>query len=373
MSNSTHVVECVPISLEKHDNAENLSLVKVFDSYTVIVNTEMWKDVKLGAFIPPENLVDTRLPAFSFLLPKARADGWCLIKGMKLRGILSYGLLVPAPEGAKEGDDLTAHFGVVHYERPEPGSSGSAKDKFAFAGENEASPPNIIKFKYDLESGEKYGKRMFENEEIVVHEKMEGENFAAVFSSQTNKLYCSSRQHWKREYPSYKEWTREKILEKGIPEDKVDDLLKKFEREGARRSRFWYPVVNVPQIEVFCRKYPDFVLYGELVGTVGGFPYTFNNQISFLAFDVTDKDGKFLDYDVARSMADSVGVPWSPELFRGKFDADHVKSLASGMTTLGGKHCREGCVCKTVIEKNHERYGRRCLKWKGSEYTLLKN
>src|SRR3954468_7796695 len=106
MSNSTHEVTIVPIILEKHPNADTLSFVNVFGGYTCVVRTQDWQDVKYGAYIPPDSLVDTSRSEFGFLATKARADGLHRVKAMKLRGIVSFGLMIPAPEGAEPGQDV---------------------------------------------------------------------------------------------------------------------------------------------------------------------------------------------------------------------------------------------------------------------------
>jgi len=48
MTLSTHRVEVVPVSLEKHPNADALSVVRVF-GYSVCVRTEDWQEGQLGA------------------------------------------------------------------------------------------------------------------------------------------------------------------------------------------------------------------------------------------------------------------------------------------------------------------------------------
>ena len=87
---SDHRCEVVPVVLEKHPNADSLSVVKVFDGYTVCVRTADWEGVDKGVYIPPDSVVpDTE--QFKFL------EGHLRIKAKKLRGINSYGMLVPVP------------------------------------------------------------------------------------------------------------------------------------------------------------------------------------------------------------------------------------------------------------------------------------
>ena len=113
--NSTHRVEVVPVTLETHPNAETLSIVRVW-SYTVVVKTADWQGLTRGAYIPPDSVVPDN-ETFAFLGGKTR------ITVRRFRGVISYGLLVPAPEGAQIGDDVAerirvTHYGVTHYEPP---------------------------------------------------------------------------------------------------------------------------------------------------------------------------------------------------------------------------------------------------------------
>ncbi len=366
---SEHRVIVVPIKLNPHIGSDNLSIIPVFDSYQCVGNTAAWAGKTLGAFIPPDNKVPISHPEFAFLYDKVKNDGYAVIKAIRLRKELSYGLLVPVPDWAKEGDDLTDHFGVIPYEKPEQGEPGAPKDKsLTFGGETEKGPESPY---YDLESANKFGKRMFEGREVVVHEKMEGEN--ACFSFQNERMWCKSRNHWKREYPTFKDWTRETLIGKGVAEEKVDEVLKKMENESKRRSSWWFTLDCVPEIEKFCRKYPNYLLFGEKVGGNPKFPYNVpKGKLGFFAFDVVNPEGKYLDYDEARSMADSVSLPWAPEVFRGSFDMELILNLSTGNSSVNPSHIKEGIVIRTLTEENDPKVGRKVLKLVSAEYLTGK-
>src|ERR1035437_7205677 len=97
---SDHKCEVVPVVLEKHPNADSLSIVNVFDSYEVCVRTDDWVGIDKGVYLPPDTVVpDTE--QFKFL------EGHLRIKARRFRGVDSYGLLVPVPS------DLTDKLHVV--------------------------------------------------------------------------------------------------------------------------------------------------------------------------------------------------------------------------------------------------------------------
>src|SRR3990172_3820195 len=103
MEKSTHRVDVIQVKMRPHENSDFLSLIEVYN-YTVCVRTADWKDGDLAAYIPPDSVVDTNRPEFAFLKTKDRQFERIRVK--KLRGVISMGLLVPAPPNSKEGDDV---------------------------------------------------------------------------------------------------------------------------------------------------------------------------------------------------------------------------------------------------------------------------
>lgn len=307
---STFKVEVVPVKLEKHPNADSLSIVRVFDGYTVCVRTEDWIGRDKGAYIPPDSIVPDN-EMFAFLEGKTR------IKAKKLRGVNSFGLLVPAPEGAQIGDDVAEILGVTHYE-PEikPDVSG---------GETEAPPP-IPGEIYDIESWYKYANEFQIGEEVVITEKIHGMN--SRFTYQNGKLYAGSRRQWVKEGD----------------------------------NTFWKILELVPWIKSFCILNPNTILYGEIFGAVQkGFNYGLDSKVpfGFRAFDVY-ADGAFLDYDLALGGANSDFLV--PVLYRGPYHPDKVKELVDGPSVMpGANHIREGVVIKPTKERFSERLGGRLI------------
>ncbi|MSR62719.1 MAG: hypothetical protein EXS08_09790 [Planctomycetes bacterium] len=70
--------------LEPHPKADTLSIVRVFAGYTVCVRTADWRGRELGAYVPPDSLVDTTRPEFTFL-----ADGKNARLRIKVAGSLA--------------------------------------------------------------------------------------------------------------------------------------------------------------------------------------------------------------------------------------------------------------------------------------------
>jgi tRNA-binding EMAP/Myf-like protein len=163
------LAECpkVPIILEPHPNANALSLVKV-GGFTVVVNTEEWKDKPHGLFVAPDCVL---------------ADG-TRVKPKKLRGVVSQGMLLPIDT------DTSA---ITRY-KPDEG-----KDKTF----QEAAPPvGVFSPKYDVDSYNgmlrKANPLFLPNEPVFVTEKLDGENMRVVFAD--GKLHVGSRNNWRKEH-----------------------------------------------------------------------------------------------------------------------------------------------------------------------------
>jgi hypothetical protein len=154
--------------MEKHPNADNLSIVKV-NAFTYCARTEDWLNHPFGVWIEPDYVVPADRPEFAFLADSHKVIENNGVKGYRikvkrLRGIMSMGLMVPAPEGAKLGDDYREHFGIVRYEPPEPMSTGGEACK----------PPPGIRYVYDIESAYNFVHLFEIDEEVVGTEKVHG-------------------------------------------------------------------------------------------------------------------------------------------------------------------------------------------------------
>jgi len=317
--------EIVPVVLEKHPNADSLSIVKVFDAYQVVVRTEDWLDRNVGVYIPPDSVVpDTE--QFNFL------EGHFRIKAKRLRGEESYGLLIPVPDNGRAGnigDNLTEILGIQHYE-PE---MSAIVGQFGLTGAC-SSPPPIPGWIYDIEPWQKYKREFVEGEEVVITEKIHGTNSRYTF--QDGKMWCGSHKLWKK-----------------------DD-----------NNLYWSMLERVPWIQAFCQLNPNVILYGEIFGAIQkdyNYGSTSDNPYQFRAFDVY-AGGKFLDYESALGGARSDFLV--PLLYRGPYSDEIVQRLVNGPSTIeDAKHIREGIVIKPVKERyNNRLHGRLILKYVSIDY-----
>ena len=325
--NSTHKVEIVPVVLEKHGNADSLSVVNVFGGYPCCVRTADWSGKTLAAYLPPDSVVDVTRPEFAFLASGTKTKH--RIRAKKLRGVQSFGLLMPAPDGAQLGDDVAAFYGVEHYE---PEIKGACT-----GGEAESAPGMLSQYpKYDIDAMRRYTNVFTPGEPVYVSEKIHGAN--ARYSWFDGRMWCGSRTEWKKEI--------------------ADNL-------------WWRALANTPSIRAFCEANPGSLLYGEVFGQVQNLKYgAGRNDVWFAAFDILRTNGQFDNppefiaacqrHGVARVPVIAMGVP---------FDINQIYGWADGQSLVeGADHFREGCVVKPMAERWHQAVGRVVLKVVGAEY-----
>lgn len=378
MSQLTNRVEVYAINLEPHGNADTLSVVRI-DGYTVVVNTEEWKNRKLGAYLPPDSLVDTTIKKFAWLQERARADGKCRIKALKLRGIPSFGLLVPIDEDLYNiGDDVTDVLRVIHYQP----TMVKDKQKHGLTAAETTSGPNLIAPKYDIDNLRKYGHKIFtEGEDIIVMVKVHGANSRYVYHD--GKMYCGSRTNWKAEYPSFKHIKLEDLVAK-LGQEKGEEVYKRLQEKQYQKNVWWKVLENTPTLEAFCKANPDTIVYGEIYGAVQDLNYgCLPGEVKFAAFDVR-YGNCYLDWSFAFNLLTLFGVPMvhmintiNYKIGLGantiepiKYNFDEICKMAEGKD-IWGDHVREGVVVRSYTEKvtNHHRH---ILKAVGLDYLSRK-
>jgi len=365
---STHKVEVVEVNLEPIPGADKVALARAF-GYTCVTGKDQWAASNLAAFCPPDSLVPVDRPEFSFLAKAANSSGLARIKAKRLRGVLSFGLLVPAPAGAKVGDDVAEQLGVTHYDPATAGPAGRPKGGL-FAGGDVASGPSVPVVKYDLEAGRRYAQRLFApGELVVVTEKIHGANARYTFAD--GKMHCGSRTTWKKEFASFDHVTVESLVATGkVTAERAEEIVAKLRAEPQRQNQWWQALDRTPTLRAFCEANPGYVVYGELYGAVQDLPYGHaKGEVSFAAFDVM-KDGRFLDFEEAYGMATAYGIPWVPVVKHGvPFDFDECCALAEGKTLVpGANHVREGVVVSALAERVDPRAGRSKVKFVGCDY-----
>lgn len=340
------------IQVRKHENADNLSITDVHGGYPCIFRTGDFQEGQLAVYIPVDALVPVAKPYFKFL-DTGKGREFERVKAKRLRGVFSMGLLIPAPHGAAEGDDLRSALGVEKWEPPaerEPQQPNRPRKRGSWLayvwlrirrllGLGPPAAPKVPV--YDIEGLRKFSSLLLEGEQVVITEKIHGCN--ARYLHTGKRFYVGSRTQFRGSGPSV-----------------------------------WHTAAERYDLEKKLAQYPGMVLFGEVYGRVQDLKYGVpaSEEVRFAAFDVLwrNKDGttKYLDTDNARSLCATMNIPFVPELYRGPWK-NELRSLAEGKTTMpGADHVREGFVVKPVTERIHPKLGRVILKLAGEGYLTRK-
>jgi RNA ligase (TIGR02306 family) len=369
---STHEAKVICIEeILSHPDPETvrLGVVKIWD-YQCIIAKDMWKVGDLAVYIEPDTLVDGSKPEFSFLNgdkePRTHR-----IKAKRLRGAWSEGLLVPAPEGFKPGDDAWTHLGLERFV-PKPSKAGkngsraaNLDTEFGMGGSNLSGPVELPFEKYDIEAFKKYNKVFEDGEEVVVTEKIHGCNAKFAFSD--GKMWAGSRTNWK---------DRAKDVTVETPSGPIT--------YSQRENVWWAAIDQHSWIESLCKATPENVVFGEVFGQVQDLKYGAKaNELFFRVFDIwSTSEKKFLSFTEVCSiisrwqdglgekkpLGEILSMYYAPILYVGSYSKEKIFELTDGKTLIsGGDHVREGVVIKPTSERQ-TKFGRVILKNVSNSY-----
>lgn len=372
--NSTHKAEVVEVNFRKHENADSLSVTEVFGGYTYVGRNEDWAGVRKGIFILPDSLVDILRPEFAFLADSANSEGYARIKARRLRGVVSYGLMIPAPDDARVGEDWSDRLGILHYNPPEKHEQDRS-NKLGLGAED-SSGPDVVAYKYDIEAFLRHHHGFVAGEPVYCHEKADGTSFRAVFWG--DRMHCGSRTNWKKRFPTFDHVTVDGLVARGVPPEKAQEIAERVRSKPAQKNVYWDALERNPVVEQFCREHPGVVVYGEVAGNTNCIKYGFPEGNRLLVFDLL-RDGRWVDAEEARAWTDDYdSFPWVPCLKEDgaatedgrllqaiPYSLDLVKRLAEGPTTIKEAKAgviREGCVVRPKSERTEGRGWRLCLK-----------
>ena len=362
---STLCVEICRIdNIEKHPNADKLDIAMI-KGWQCVVASDSFKEGDLGLYIPIDSILPEELESKIFGTDcKVKLDKH-RVRTIKLRKVISQGLLI-RPEVAginkyKLGEDFISVLGITKYEPPQelPGIYGKCnKIKKRYINSN-------FKKYTDIENIKNYTQVFKDNDDVSITEKLHGTSFRAGWvESEANTI-------WK------------KIK-------KFFGLLDKYEWIfGSRNVQLSYKNRNKVYYDsnVYSRVSEQYnlkdkldkgeVLYGEIVGhkIQSGYNYGCKEgEVKLYAYDIM-RDNKYVDVCELKNVCKDRQISIVPELYLGVLNADILKECTIGKSTISPENqpIREGCVIKSIIEETSPFVGRKILKSISNDYLLLKN
>jgi RNA ligase (TIGR02306 family) len=354
--------------VEKHPDADVLDVCTVLGDYPVITKRDEFMVGDLAGYLPIDTIVPDK-DRFHFLCPKsyekyegdygevlqrqigpkypvgAVPEKYRIIKAKKIRGTYSQGMLViynSLGTYLNPGESIVEVLDLKKWEEEEEENLPGLKKT---RGTNaEKAPQGWAIPHYDIDGIRKYVDCLGDGEEIVLTEKIHGSN--AGFSHDGTRLWVKSRNYYKK-----------------MDEDDM-----------------WWDVALRYELETKLSYAPHMVFFGEVYGQVKGFRYDtviaegrLMTKVRF--FDVFNtKTMRYLNYDERVVLITELGLDPVPELYRGVWDGkEKMYPFAEGLTTLGGKHIREGWVLNTLHERYEPRLDSRMqVKLVGEGYNLQK-
>lgn len=404
---SQHECPVVRVTIEPHPNADAIELARV-GGYLSIVKKGQFKTGDLAVYLPEQSVIpDWLLKVLGFWddtngkgkLSGSRGDR---IRAMKLRGILSQGILlagvrdtygdeeefnelemvrveVPVLSGEeflirttkREGDNLAEFLGVTKYEPVVPASMAGR----VAGGDLDAT------IGYDFENIKKHPQLFQVGERVTITEKIHGTCLQVGIIPR--RIW--EGKSWADKCPDIGDGFKGIVTSKG---QGAKGLMLDPGDEGnlyvmlAREQGLWEKLELVRTQELHHPNDQPLFIFGEIFGRgVQDLEYGQSSRV-FRAFDMyvgTRSDGFFLSDELFVRSVFRADIPVVPLLYQGPYSPEILESLTDGKTmvlhslsagNMSG-HIREGVVVKA--DGNHPKYGRRIAKSISEAYLLRKN
>ena len=323
---STHSVNIIEIDrVLPHPNADRLDIIPV-GGWQAVTKKGQFAVGDRAVYIEPDYTVPTERAEFSFLAKPGKDRH--RLKAVRLRGELSYGLLIPVPSELSDQPVGANVMGALSVTRWEPEVKLTMADELP-----QEQWPETFAPKFDVESYEKFPHVITAGEPVIATEKVHGANARYTFVN--GVFHQGSRQRW---------------------------LIPGGGHIWARAA------ANDPSIEQWCRANPAAVLYGEVYGNVQSLTYGLGKgEVRFVAFAACNY-GRWIDQGDLFADLERAGVNTAPILFSGPFDHDHIKRLAEADSTIAPGQMMEGVVVVPETERFHGSIGRVAVKVISNRY-----
>lgn len=325
------------LAVEPHPDADALECARIGGYYTVVRKGD-FKDGDIAAYIPeaavlPKNIIEELQLGNHLAGPEHNR-----VHAIRLRGVLSQGLVYPMPD-TPAGVDVTEELGIVKYVPIiPPHMDGELQDAFGYL------------IRYEITDIKMRPEIFADGEEVVFTEKIHGT--WCCIGAQDQRPLVTSKQVSARGLSF--------VTDEGRNEGNVyvEAYRKNTENLNAVRDRLGTK---------------NILIMGEIFGKgIQDLQYD-RDAVELRVFDIYagDKEqGKFLDYDQLMEVTEGL-FETVPELYRGAFSHRTMLEYTQGNSTLA-KHGREGIVIKPTQERGHPTLDRTIAKSLSEKHLLRK-
>lgn len=378
----------VRISIETHPNADAIEIARVGDYQSIVKKGEI-ADGHLAVYIPEQAVLPEWLLRQMGFWDDTKGKGMLSgtlgnrVRAIKLRGVLSQGLVLRLSEGnvltyppradgacghqCQEGENVADLLDITKYEPPLPSHMAGKVVGIDLAAT----------LKYDFENLKKYPDLFITGEPVVITEKIHGTfiQVGVVPSSMANERYYKGRVIV----------SSKGLGGKGFVLDHTDET--NLYIQAAKRHNLLDSVLEYFGSSADEHEVPYFVC-GEVFGTtptgavVQDLTYGYA-ELAFRLFDVcagTRGQEEFFPFELMVEAANNLHVSVAPVLYVGPYSKEKVLELTDGNTAVqpfsrrsAVRQIREGVVVKSSVEARHPKYGRKIAKSVSEAYLLRKN
>lgn len=401
---STLIVEVCKINrISPHDNADRLEIATVGGWQCIVLKDRFKKGDKI-VYIPIDSMIpfelSEKLGITKYLENPEKDENdnilFSRVRTVKLRGIISQGLVIDADPSWELGKDVKDILGIKKY-IPRFKNHGGPNLKHKTPKWRLPEYPDFNKYT-NIENINHYIDVFEEGEEVVVLEKIHGTN------SRFGKINIDIDF-----FPFFERLTIriKKIADKltfGIYSyDPFRFLVGSHNCniKKPKREQNYKNIINVywkiaKKYDLENKLHNDEEMFAEIYGIniQKYFEYdaTEDDPIKARFFDlkfrsIGMKEGEYelykkdlskfpghmvyANWDVFTFRCEQLNLPIVPVLYRGPFHPDLINEYKTGKSMIGN-HMREGCVIKPVFERFHPKLGRVILKCISEEYLLFK-
>ena len=363
------VEPCVIREIKPHPQADRLEIC-IVKGWEVISGIDNYSVGDIVVHIPPDSLVPQewadKWEVTKYLSWNKRFPGKGRVRAAKLRGIVSYGFLVPNDSQAKVGTDLKEHYGIDKWEPPPPRNYGGPN-----SGKAHKQHPLFHQYT-KIQNIKNYPDVLEDGELVQISEKIHGCNCRLGL---LRKEYSGPWQWLKSLWWNLTKDTHELAVGTHRIQRNLDDCgdfgIGLQDHSGIEKmfKAVVYQHYNLVDITTI----HSIILHGEIYGaSLQDLKYNTPDKVKFRAFDISI-NGKYVNYGVFSDLCERFMIPTVPLLYKGPYSLSVVEQLYTGKTTLGGDHMREGIVIKPLREREDPKLGRVIVKAINPDYLCRKD
>jgi RNA ligase (TIGR02306 family) len=333
--------------IRKHPNADKLEIA-VVKGWECIVGVGDHEVGDLVIFVPPDSILPPDLIEkwnISYLKNKTGRVGV-----IKLRGVYSYGLIVPNYDGHKRGTNVADIYNITKWVPPSERVSRRVKK----------ANPRFHKYT-DIENYRNFEDVFIEGEQVIISEKIHGTNLRVGWVLKNPDSFIERVRNFLGMKPAY-----EFVVGSRNVQLKSGDSTYYGTNIYSRVAEHYNLKERIPK---------GYVVYGEIFGfKIQDLMYG-RTGLDVRFFDVMH-EGKYLNLIDAYTLLvdwELKPVPlwgnyyWSKELV-----ADILETFFSKPSKLDESTLQEGVVIRPVAERTDPKLGRVILKLINPEYLARK-